>query len=165
MDQTKPDKIRLLSIEQQTAIEHLLQGKSDAATAEAVGVTRQTIWTWRHDPYFAAELNRCRREIWEESTERLKNMAGLALDTLERSLSCGDPKIELAAAQCIMKRVINDGISLGIGPTTPEGVAYQAAKWEASKEMRQKYPGASSFEIEDQIEALAAKKVKVMLKG
>ena len=35
---TKPDKIRQLSQEQLNAIEHLLQGQSDRAVAEAVGV-------------------------------------------------------------------------------------------------------------------------------
>ena len=39
---TKPDKTRQLSIEQANAIEHLLQGQSDRAVAEAVGVSRQT---------------------------------------------------------------------------------------------------------------------------
>ena len=43
---TKPDKTRQLSIEQQNAIDHLLQGKSDRVTAEAVGVSRQTVWEW-----------------------------------------------------------------------------------------------------------------------
>jgi transposase-like protein len=50
---TKPDKTRQLSIEQQNAIDHLLQGKSDRATAEAVDVSRQTVWEWRkRDPLF-----------------------------------------------------------------------------------------------------------------
>ena len=40
---TKPDKTRQLSIEQANAIEHLLQGQSDRAVAEAVGVSRQTV--------------------------------------------------------------------------------------------------------------------------
>ena len=35
---TNPDKIRQLSQEQMNSIEHLLQGKSDRAVAEAVGV-------------------------------------------------------------------------------------------------------------------------------
>ena len=64
---TKPDKTRQLSIEQQNAIDHLLQGKSDRATAEAVGVSRQRVWEWRnHDPLFIAELNRQRYELWSE---------------------------------------------------------------------------------------------------
>lgn len=39
VEQAKPDKTRQLAIEQQNAIEHLLQGKSDRTTAEAVGVS------------------------------------------------------------------------------------------------------------------------------
>ena len=55
---TKPDKTRQLSLEQMNAIEHLLRGRSDRAVAEAVGVSRQTVWEWRNrDPLFIAELN------------------------------------------------------------------------------------------------------------
>ena len=36
---TKQDKTRQLSIEQANALEHLLQGQSDRAVAEAVGVS------------------------------------------------------------------------------------------------------------------------------
>jgi len=55
---TKPDKTRQLSQEQMNAIEHLLQGRSDRAAAEAVGVSRQTVWGWRNnDVLFIAELN------------------------------------------------------------------------------------------------------------
>lgn len=162
--ETKPDKIRLLSVEQYNAIEHLLQGKSDAATAEAVGVTRQTVWSWRHDPYFAAELNRCRQELWKESVDRLKNLAGKALDVMERNLTCGDPKFELMAAGHILKRVIHDDIALNIGPVTPEDVAYKEAEKEASKEIHRQYPDTMSFALEDDIRTLAQKKAKVMLK-
>jgi hypothetical protein len=81
---TKSDKTRQLSIEQENAIEHLLQGKSDAAAAEAVGVSRQTIWEWRNrNPLFIAELNRQRSEMWREARERLKSLANRALDVVE----------------------------------------------------------------------------------
>lgn len=77
---TKPDKTRQLSQEQMNSIEHLLQGKSDRAVAEAVGVTRQTIWEWRnHDPLFIAELNWQRYEMWKEAHERLKSLANRTL--------------------------------------------------------------------------------------
>jgi len=42
---TKPDKTRQLSIEQANAIEHLLQGQSDRAVAEAVGMSRTLMRT------------------------------------------------------------------------------------------------------------------------
>jgi len=97
---TKPDKTRQLSQEQQNAIEHLLQGKSDRAVSEAVGVGRQTVWEWRNnDPLFIAELNRQRSEMWKEARERLKTLANRALDVVESQLDCGDPKASLAAAK------------------------------------------------------------------
>ena len=90
---TKPDKIRQLSQEQMNAIEHLLQGKSDRAVAEAVGVSRQTISEWKnHDPLFIAELNRQRSELWWEAHQRLKSLANRALDVVELQLDSGDPK-------------------------------------------------------------------------
>ena len=80
---TKNDKIRQLSQEQMNAIEHILQGKSDRAVAEAVGVARQTIWEWRnHDVFFIAELNRQRSELWREAHQRLKILANRALDVV-----------------------------------------------------------------------------------
>jgi Icc-related predicted phosphoesterase len=78
---TKPDKTRQLSQEQMNSIEHLLQGRSDRSVAEAVSVSRQTVWEWRnHDPLFIAELNRQRYEMWKEAHERLKSLANRALD-------------------------------------------------------------------------------------
>ena len=53
------DKTRQLSIEQQNAIDLLVQGKSDRETAEAIGVSRQTVNNWRNnDTVFIAELNK-----------------------------------------------------------------------------------------------------------
>lgn len=86
-DLTKTDKTIQVSQEQENAIELLLQGQSDRVVAEVVGVTRQTIWNWRNnDLLFIATLNQRRQYIWNEAQERLKNLAGKSLDTLERSL-------------------------------------------------------------------------------
>ena len=54
-----------LSVEQLNAIDVLVQGKTDQETAQAVGVTRETVNRWRNDnPHFAAELNKQRKLIW-----------------------------------------------------------------------------------------------------
>jgi len=42
-EMTKPDKIRQLSQEQQNAIEHILQGKSDRAVSEAEGLAKSRL--------------------------------------------------------------------------------------------------------------------------
>ena len=169
---TKPDKTRQLSIEQESAIEHLLQGKSDRATAEAVGVSRQTVWEWRnHDPLFIAELNRRRYELWSEAKARMKSLANRALDVVELQLGSGDPKVALAAARYVLQGTQLLGetkLNIG-GPTTPEGVIMEDLRIEARKEltpkinMRSPMLDLDSFEtmrFEEEIEELAQSRLK-----
>lgn len=138
VEMTKPDKIRQLSQEQMNSIEHLLQGKSDRAVAEAVGVTRQTIWEWRkRDVLFIAELNRQRSELWREAHQRLKSLANRALDVVEVHLDSGDPKASLAAARYILQgtRLLGETDLPKSGPTTPEAVILERLRSEASQEI------------------------------
>jgi len=137
----KQDKTRQLSIEQANALEHLLQGQSDRAVAEAVGVSRQTIWEWRnHDPLFIAELNRQRIELWAEARERLKSLANRALDVVEVHLGSDDPKASLAAAKYILQgtRLLGDTDLPKEGPMTPEGVLLPELRREARQEWEAK---------------------------
>jgi hypothetical protein len=135
---TKLYKTRQLSIEQANAIEHLLQGQSDRAVADAVGVARQTIWEWRnHDPLFIAELNRQRSEMWTEARERLKSLANHALDVVELHLGSDDPKAALGAAKYIRQgtRLLGDTDLPKGGPTTLEGVIMKDLRSEARQEL------------------------------
>ena len=168
---TKPDKIRQLSIEQENAIDHLLQGKSDRATAEAVGVSRQTVWEWRnHDPLFIAELNRQRYELWSEAKERMKTLANRALDVVELQLGSGDPKAALAAARYVLQGTQLLGetkLNIG-GPTTPESVILEDLRMEARRELAHKikkrdpldFDLFESFKFDEEIEALAQSRLK-----
>ena len=165
---TKPDKTRQLSQEQENALEHLLQGKSDAATAEAVGVSRQTVWEWRNrNPVFIAELNRRRFELWDEAQERMKTMANRALDVLETQLGCGDPKAALAAARFVLQgtKLLGDTDLRVSGPTTPEGVIMVGLRCEARQELEAEGKGRDPFKvdlfgIDDEVEALAQSRLK-----
>ena len=135
---TKPDKTRQLSIEQESAIEHLLLGKSDRAVAETVGVARQTIWEWRNnDILFIATLNRERFELWKEARERLKDLTGQAVDVLEQQLGNGDPKIALAAAKHILQgnKLLGGSEVPKAGLTTPEAIIMERLRSEARKEL------------------------------
>ena len=134
---TKPDKTRQLSIEQANAIEHLLQGQSDRAVAEAVGVSRQTVSEWKnHDPLFIAELNRQRSEMWREARERMKALANRALDVVELQLGSSEPKAALAAAKYGLQgtQLLGDNDLPKDGPTTPEGVLLPELRREARQE-------------------------------
>ena len=135
---TKPDKTRQLSIEQANAIEHLLQGQSDKAVAEAVGVSRQTVWEWRkNDILFIAELNRQRSEMWWEARERMKSLANRALDVVEVQLGSSEPKVALAAAKYVLQgtQLLGDTDLPRSGPTTPEAVILERLRSEARQEV------------------------------
>jgi hypothetical protein len=159
---TKLDKTRQLSIEQQNAIDNLLQGQSDRAVAEAVGVSRQTVWEWRNrNPVFIAELNRRRFELWDEAQERMKSLANRALDVVELQLGSGDPKASLAAAKYVLQgtQLLGETNLHIVGPTTPEGVIMAELRSEARKELTAKAdPRDRMFDIfgnEEEVEALA----------
>ena len=135
---TEPKIIRRLSQEQMNVIDSILKGQSDRAIAEAVGVSRQTVWEWRNnDPLFIAELNRQRIELWSEARERLKSLANRALDVVEYQLNSRDPKAALAAAKYVLQgtRLLGDTeLHIG-GPTTPESVIMERLRSEARKEL------------------------------
>jgi len=75
---TEDHKIGLTQ-EQENALGLLLTGLCDREVAEQVGVARETVTRWRNEnPYFEAELNRRRQELWAEHAERLRGMVGPA---------------------------------------------------------------------------------------
>jgi DNA-binding CsgD family transcriptional regulator len=117
---TKQDKT--LQPEQERAIALILTGATDQAIADAVGVTRQTVNTWRnHNPEFIAALNQRRAVIWEGSIERLRGLAGAAIDALADALEDADPKQARAAAVHILKALGLYGQSLQpLGMIDPE---------------------------------------------
>ena len=165
---TKPDKTRQLSQEQMNSIEHLLQGRSDRSVAEAVSVSRQTVWEWRnHDPLFIAELNRQRYEMRKEAHERLKSLANRALDVLEQQLDSVDSKAALAAAKYILQgtRLLGETELHVGGPTTPEAVIMARLRNEAKTELKAEGKGRDPFKvdfsgIEAEVDSLAKSRLK-----
>jgi hypothetical protein len=106
-----------LTIEQQNAIELLILGKSDRETAEACGVSRQTVNEWRNNcALFLAELNSRRAALWESDIDRLRSMVGDAITILEEDLQSEDEKARRSAAIHLLRAVGIYGANL-----KPEG--------------------------------------------
>ena len=102
----KSDNSRQLSIEQENAIDLLLEGKSDREVAEAVGVSRQTVTEWRNgNAVFAAELNQRRHEVWGGQVERLRGLVAEAVAVLEEDLKQAPQRLRQAAAVHILRAV------------------------------------------------------------
>lgn len=135
MPLAKLDKARHLTIEQENAIDLLLQGKTDREVAEAVGVSRQTVNQWRNqNPLFAAELNRRRQETWGSQLERLRRLVAQAVDILEQDLKAQDRRLRQQAAIHILKVVgLYNSDLAPRGATEPEDIE---ADWGRKDNMR-----------------------------
>jgi Homeodomain-like domain len=86
----------------QAAMQLLLAGMSVARVAKEIGVHRQTLWRWRNEPGFAAELKRRGEEMWDENARRLQGMLGRAIDVMEHQLGDRYERIRFRAAQAIL---------------------------------------------------------------
>ena len=126
---TEPDSIRQeLSTGQLNAIDRLVAGGTDSEAAEAAGVTRQTVNGWRnHHPYFRAELNRRRSELWGAAQDRLRDLLPRALDVLAEELE-GENGYKVAL-QLLRITGLGDGRLGEIGPTTGAGVVEEETRW------------------------------------
>lgn len=137
IEQTKSDKTRQLSIEQQNW-DQLLQGKSDSTTAETVGVPRQELLEWRnHDPHFISELNRQRSEMWKWnlredeafSKTRSRRIRATALQRRSQGFTrCS--QVRPAGNHLFGDTSLSQG-----GPTIPEDVILVELRSEARKEL------------------------------
>jgi hypothetical protein len=92
-----------LTPEQLNAIDLLILGKTDREVSEIVGVRRETITKWHKNPFFIAELNVKRDELWTDAKLRLKALAHEAVNVLTNGLHSSDEKIAITAAVHILK--------------------------------------------------------------
>lgn len=106
-----------LTAAQEQAILLLASGETVTATADAVGVSRQTISEWANrDPDFIAALNRIRQETLDAGADRLRNMVGAALDAVEAGMNSEElsAKDRASLGMALLKQV---GLSERAGST------------------------------------------------
>ena len=117
-----------LTPEQLNAIDLLILGKTDREVAEIVGVRRETITKWHKNPFFSAELNVRREELWIDAKLRLKSLVHEAVNVLTNGLASKDEKVAITAAVHILKTVgLYGEVKQNFGPDTPEEVVWKQA--------------------------------------
>lgn len=117
-----------LTPEQLNAIDLLILGKTDREVAEIVGVRRETITKWHKNPFFSAELNVKREELWIDAKLRLKSLVHEAVNVLTNGLASKDEKVAMTAAIHILKTVgLYGEVKQNFGPDTPEEVVWKQA--------------------------------------
>jgi hypothetical protein len=131
---TDPNKTQHLSAAQLAAVELVVLGKPDGEVAAAGGVTRPTVWGWRHyHPGFMVALNARRRELFGQAGDRLRALLGKALDVLEAELAPEDSWSEprLKTALKILEYAGAGGLVAQVaqpGPEDPEAILAAAAR-------------------------------------
>jgi hypothetical protein len=80
-------KPKPLTVEQESAIDALLTGKSDREAAEIAGCSRWAVQGWRTShPLFMATLHQRREELFSGAVDRLRSLLGKALDNIEAAI-------------------------------------------------------------------------------
>ena len=101
---------------QREAINCLVTGMTQTATAEAINVHRVTVSNWiRKDPSMRAELNRRHQERADATSVRVQGLVEASLDVLEESIK-RDRDTKAAGA---FLRLVGPQGYLGTPPTGP----------------------------------------------
>jgi hypothetical protein len=123
---------RGLNAHQHNAIDLLITGATDAATAQAVGVHPNTVTKWRlYDPLFQTEFNRRRAEAWSGASDALRLVIPMALDTMRDQLQVGPNRGRLALDFITRSGLMGKPTSGALGaagrdadPTNPVGIGF-----------------------------------------
>lgn len=78
-----------LSQNQRLAIEHFVAGRSLTVTAQAIGVSRQTLYNWKANPLFARALARRGTEALDALSSRSRSILQQAARRIERAACSG----------------------------------------------------------------------------
>jgi hypothetical protein len=111
-----------LSEAQQAAAAMLATGKSFQRVAEELKVDVRTIYNWRRLPPFRRALNKRRKEIWNESADRLRAMLTRSLDIVEEQLAVRYEPSRVRAANMVLRHT---GVRAAIDPTAKRSARKQ----------------------------------------
>jgi hypothetical protein len=121
-----------LSVEQESAVDLLLTGKSDREVGEMVGVSRWTIQQWRTGhPVFMNTLQQRRAEVWGTTGERLRSLMSKAVDNLATAIEGGSLK---ASIELLKVTGMYGGVVNVLGDTDPEKIIRTMAAAQVQRE-------------------------------
>jgi len=134
---------RPLTPEQLNAIPLLCTGMTDAETAAAVGVQRETVWRWRNElPLFISELEKARQQFISGAIDKLRSALPKAVENVVVAINSGDLKASLALLKVVG---FDNGTHFQPGETDPATIGLTLCLQQLSKE---KIP-ESSFDLID----------------
>lgn len=118
--------------------------------------------SWRlYNPYFQAELNRRRKEVWGAAVDRFRSLLLKALDAIEKALQQGDAGTALEVLKMAGLDMTKDGGSLGtylVGEDNPNKTLEKLAERKKQEETYRLLPPPTDWEKRnalDELEELA----------
>ncbi|MDE0186322.1 MAG: helix-turn-helix domain containing protein [Candidatus Poribacteria bacterium] len=94
-------------LKQREAISLFLTGKSETEVAEAIGVSRQTIWKWKRETDFLHDIVEAGEGILAEHTLAVSSLVDEALGVMSELLKSEDESIRFKAATTILNSASN----------------------------------------------------------
>ena len=101
---TKRANARQSETRKERALALLASGESVAEAARQLKVSPRTVFRWREDPTFAAELSRLLGEVEGEARDRLRALVPAALDRLAAEMNGG--RLGVRAAREVLDRTL-----------------------------------------------------------
>ncbi len=133
------DKNIQLDQRQLKAVELILSGCSDEDVAEELGVRRETVCRWRNNNLsFQAVLNRGKKELWDDATSKLRNLAHKAIETIAGAIEDGDVKTSMDLLKSIS---MYGNVDAPKDATDPRVLLYEEAKTMADRAVENLPPG------------------------
>lgn len=137
-----------LSAKQLRCVDLLAEGRSDREAAVEVGCDRVTIWRWRREPAFRAELNARREELWRATRDRVRALLPRALDVVDDALASGDRQVAL---QLVRLAGVSDVLGR-VGPTDAAIIAEAEKRERLRRDREQAEAEVSAAEQEANLE-------------
>ena len=106
--QSKPNETESSNLpdERSRALEALLSAPTINAAAKLAGISRTTLWRYRRDPGFAADLKAGHDAAFAEGLSRLKGALDDAVGNLCELLASENETIRLSAAKAIIDSAV-----------------------------------------------------------
>jgi len=119
----------VLSAEQVKVIEHMVEGETVAESAKLAGVQLVDVESWlQNDAAFVAGLNARQQDNYRANVDRLRSLAGQAIDTLSELLQSDTESIRLKAATAVLRSVNLVQVKEPAGSTTATKVEKEWAR-------------------------------------
>ena len=114
---------RALTQKHRSALDMLVEGKSDYQICFTLKIDASTLYRWKHNnPLFIAELNRRHQELWTDLAANLRLTVARAISTINSQLLSADDIDSHRAARTLINLVNTNRLSPMNAPTRVDDV-------------------------------------------